>query len=101
MSDDFKPKLQVQLQDAGLQLTSADFGYHATDLYIRARPGVVQWLVHNYEFWNIVTPFTCPVEDPALRALGVRELWLDVPFAGFWPNDNPNNRMISHATQCD
>lgn len=95
----------MQLQDAGLQLTSADFDYYATDLYVRARPGVVRWLVHNYEFWNIVTQFTCPVNDPELQAMGVRELWLDVPFAGIWPNDNSssnhNNRMISHASQHD
>ena len=99
MSSEFRPKLQIELQDAGLQLTSEDFGYHATDLYVRARPGVVRWLVNNYEFWNIVTRFTCPVNDPALQAMGVRELWLDVPFAGFWPNDNPNNRMNTHEPE--
>ena len=84
-----KPKLQRQIQAALPHMQDEDFDYHATDLYIRARPGVVRWLTHNYEFWTQVTGFrsNIPYNDPELRQLGIRELWLDVPFAGYWPND--------------
>jgi hypothetical protein len=82
-----KPELQQRLQEALLPMRDDDFSYHATDLYVRARPGVEQWLIRNYEFWTNVTRFTSKVDDPELKKLGVRELWLDIPFAGFWPND--------------
>jgi hypothetical protein len=82
-----KPELQQRIQDALPQMRDEDFDYHATDLYVRARPGLVRWLIQNYEFWTNVTRFTCKVNDPELQRLGVRELWLDIPFAGYWPND--------------
>lgn len=82
-----KPELERQLREAFPQLTDEDFDYHATDLYVRARPDVVKWLVNNYQFWKNITRFRCPVSDPELNAIGVRELWLDIPFAGYWPGD--------------
>jgi hypothetical protein len=89
-----KPELQQRMQEA-LPLQDSDFDYHATDLYVRARPGVVQWLIRNYEFWTNVTRFTSEVDDPELKKLGVRELWLDIPFAGFWPNDKRVKRVMT------
>lgn len=86
-----KPELQERIQAALPFMQDDDFDYYATDLYVRARPGVVQWLVRNYEFWTNVTRFTCPVSDPELQEIGVRELWLDVPFAGYWLNDRKTN----------
>ena len=82
-----KPELQQQIQNALPQMQDEDFDYHATDLYVRARPGVVQWLIENYEFWANVTLFICKVDDPELQKLGVLDIWVDIPFAGYWPND--------------
>ena len=67
-----KPELQQQIQNALPQMQDEDFDYHATDLYVRARPGVVQWLIKNYEFWSNVTLFICKVDAPELQKLGVR-----------------------------
>ena len=42
-----KPELQQRIQDALPQMRDEDFDYHATDLYVRARPGLVPWLIQN------------------------------------------------------
>jgi len=68
--------LQKQLLRAGLGLTDADFDHHASDLYVRAHPGVMGWLKNNYKWAKNVTLFW---DDEGNK-------WLEVPFAyePFW-----------------
>jgi hypothetical protein len=66
--------LQEQLTAAGLGLTDADFdrhGYKYPDLYVRAKPGVWNWLQANYRW-----PANCS------HFLSDGEVWIDIPFAG-------------------
>lgn len=91
-----KPELQERIQAALPFMQDDDFDYYATDLYVRVRPGVVEWMIKNYEWWTNVTRFTCDVNHPKLQEAGVRELWLDVPFAGYWPNDKTNEQKVKN-----
>ncbi len=76
-----KPELQKRLQEA-LGLEDADFGYHATDLYVVAKAGVREWLKANYEFWGIVETF---VSQKGSNWNGEGKRCFDIPFAGYWP----------------
>lgn len=75
-----KPELQKQLQDA-LGLADDDFGYHESDLYVLAKPGVREWLKTNYEFFSIVTGFRSQKGSSFDGAMAY-----DIPFAGYWPS---------------
>lgn len=69
--------LKERLLNAGLGMTEDDFDVWQSDLYVRAKPGVREWLKKNYEWWVNVTRFrSCRNGDP----------WFDVPFANehFW-----------------
>lgn len=82
------PELQQRLMDADLGLTDQDFGHHASDLYVVAKPGVREWLKANYEFHVNVTTFKGNPEATDWNGAG--KLCLDVPFAGYWPK-HPNH----------
>jgi hypothetical protein len=87
-----KPELQQRLQAADLGLEDADFAYHATDLYVVAKAGVIEWLRRNYEHFSNITTFVSPegsgwngakrIEGPGIK---IPVLCLDIPFAGHWP----------------
>ena len=79
-----KPLLQTQLEYALPELNDEDFGYYETDLHVRCTPRVLQWLEDNYEFFPNITSFYTEL-DGSLSNLGVAERWLDIPFAGKWP----------------
>lgn len=70
-----KPELQQRLQSA-LGLPDDAFDYHATDLYVKALPQVLQWLREHYPHFSNVVVFKSQLDGKA---------WLDVPFAGRWP----------------
>ena len=88
-----KPELQQRLMAAGFGLEDADFAYHATDLYVVAKPGVREWLQKNHPNPENITGFTSQEGsgwNGAKRIdLGfgykVAPLCLDIPFAGHWP----------------
>lgn len=69
-------ELEKKLREE-LGLVDSDFGYYATDLYVRATDEVVLWLKKNFQFFTNVTMFQ-DCED--------NTLWLDVPFQGRWKN---------------
>jgi len=77
-----KPALQTRLQAVpALNLEDADFAYHATDLYVVSKPGVVIWLKANYQFFNQVTSFISPKDS---EWNGAGKECLEIPFAGQW-----------------
>ena len=76
-----KPELEQRLREAFPTLTDDDFGYHATDLYVRWTPEVRDWLRKNYEWDKNISTFTSQID---------KKLWLDIPFAGYWPR-HPNH----------
>lgn len=49
--------LKEHLLSANLGLTESDFGSHATDLYVLAKPGVYKWLKENHPYFGNVTRF--------------------------------------------
>jgi len=65
--------LKQQIQNAIPELNNDNFGGHASDLYIRARPIVLQWFFKNYKFFKQCTTFTDYNND----------LWIEVPFGRF------------------
>lgn len=71
-----KPALQIRLQEA-LGLPDSDFSYHATDLYVVARPGVKEWLREHYEFPRNVERFV-GAKGSEWEGLPC----FDIPFAG-------------------
>ncbi len=71
-----KPELERQLREAFPDLTDDDFGYHATDLYVRWSAPVREWLRKNYRWNSNITGFTSQLDGKP---------WLDIPFAGYWP----------------
>ena len=79
-----KPLLQQQLECAFPELNENDFAYHHTDLYVRCTPQVEAWLEEYYDFSCNITTFDVPLKGE-LANLGVVERWLDIPFAGPWP----------------
>lgn len=88
MTTSERPELERRLREAFPGLSDNDFGYYATDLYVKAVPGIIEWLRENYRFFGNITLFI-PQDggkslSPDLRALGITEVWLDVPFAGRW-----------------
>jgi hypothetical protein len=74
-----KPDLQEKLQ-AALDLNDDDFGYHATDLYVLIKPGVIEWLKKNYQFFYNIRSFIGNEGHPTFGG----KLALDIPFAGKW-----------------
>lgn len=76
-----KPELQKQLQDA-LGLADEDFGYHESDLYVLAKPGVLEWLKANYKFFSNIQRFWSQKECSWKGAMA-----FDIPFGGYWPNE--------------
>jgi len=71
------------LNDAGLGLVESDFDSHYSDLYVRAKPGVLAWLRDNYEFYGNVRTFVPepgtswnPDPNPLYSPVA-----LDIPFA--------------------
>lgn len=72
--------LEQQLREAFPQLTDADFGHHASDLYVVAYPFVGEWLRKNYEFWSNVETFTGQVGS---GWNGAGRLCYDIPFANW------------------
>ena len=75
------PELQQRLMDAELGLVEDDFSYHATDLYVVAKPGVREWLKANYEFFSNITGFR---SQEGSDWNGAGKFCFDIPFAGNW-----------------
>ena len=75
-----KPELQQQLQAADLGLEDADFGYHATDLYVVAKPGVSEFLRAKG-----ITTFQGFVSQEGSDWNGAGKFCYDIPFRGNWP----------------
>jgi len=73
-----KPELQTRLQEA-LGLADDDFAYHATDLYVLAKPGVLEWLTANYDHAANIQRFV-----GAAGTAWAGQPALDIPFAGNW-----------------
>jgi hypothetical protein len=73
-----KPELQTRLQEA-LGLADSDFAYHATDLYVLAKPGVHEWLKVNYAHFANVRGFM-----GAKGSAWAGQAAYDIPFAGNW-----------------
>ena len=82
-----KPELEQQLRNAGLDLGDGDFAYHATDLYVVAKPGVREWLKANFEYFSSITGFT---SQKGSDWNGAGKLCYDIPFQGYWPK-HPNH----------
>ena len=72
--------LKQRLQ-AELGLEESDFETHESDLYVLAKPGVLEWLKKNHEFFENVRPFT-----GAAGSAWAGEYAFDIPFANqeFW-----------------
>jgi hypothetical protein len=66
--------LKEQLMQALPALTDEDFSNHETDLYVKAKPGVYNWLKKNYQFANNVRFFIGEGDWEGQPAL-------DIPFA--------------------
>jgi hypothetical protein len=80
MSVEFEPsELKLQLQ-AALGLSDDDFGYHATDLYVLDKPGVMDWLKKNYRYPSSIKRFIGNEGHPTFGGKSA----LDIPFAGVW-----------------
>lgn len=69
--------LKARLMEAIPELQESDFGFHASDLYVRGYPKVIQWLVRNYRFYRQITSFI-----GAEGSDWAGKLCLDIPFAG-------------------
>jgi hypothetical protein len=69
--------LKSRLMAAIPELTEQDFGYHATDLYVRCYPVVLQWLYRNYEFYKQISTFV-----GAKGSDWEGKLAIEIPFAG-------------------
>lgn len=72
-----KPEMQVKMQ-AELGLEDDDFAYHATDLYVVAKPGVLDWIKKNY-------PNARPegfLSQEGSNWNGAGKLCYDIPFHG-------------------
>lgn len=76
------PELQQRLMDANLGLNENDFGHYATDLYVLAKAGVLEWLKANYEFFQNARYFASNPESSWKGALAI-----EIPFAGYWPTN--------------
>jgi hypothetical protein len=50
--------LKQQLLAANLELTEKDFSAHASDLYVKNKAGVKDWLLANYILPENITHFT-------------------------------------------
>lgn len=74
--------LETKLREAFPQLTDADFGHHATDLYVVAYPFVLEWLETNYEHFGNIKAFKGEGDWN-----GAGTICLDIPFAGTWPQE--------------
>lgn len=72
-----KPSPLKQKMQTDLGLPETDFDYHATDLYVRWSPAVQEWLQTNYAFNGNVSAFVSQIDN---------RMWLDIPFAGNWPD---------------
>lgn len=76
-----KPEIQQRLQ-AELGLEDGDFAYYATDLYVVAKPGVLEWIKTNY-------PNVRPegfVSQEGSNWNGAGKHCYDLPFRGNWPD---------------
>ena len=71
--------LEKSLRKAFPFLTDADFGYHATDLYVLFYPDVFAWLKKNHEFPQQILTFEGQGDWQGKTAI-------EIPFAGKWPN---------------
>lgn len=72
----YNDNIKTELLNAGLHLTDDDFGTHESDLYVLSRPGVVNWLKTNYQWWCNVTEFV-----GAAGTDWAGKIVLDLPFA--------------------
>ena len=77
------PELQQRLMDAELGLEANDFAYHASDLYVVAKPGVKEWLDKNLTNPKNVTGFT---SQEGSNWNGAGKWCYDIPFMGYWPD---------------
>ena len=78
-----KPELQARLQEA-LGLEDADFAYHATDLYVVNKPGVLEWLTEHHPHPENIGHFA---GQEGADWNGAGKACLDIPFFGNWPTD--------------
>lgn len=76
------PELQQRMMDE-LGLSERDFGGHATDLYVVAKPGVHEWLKENHKFPENITSF---IGQKGSDWNGAGVQCFDIPFAGNWPS---------------
>lgn len=75
------PELQQKMMDE-LGLEEKDFGHHATDLYVVAKPGVREWLNKSLQNPGNVTAFT---GQSGSDWNGAGKQCFDIPFMGNWP----------------
>lgn len=75
-----RPLKRRLLEAEDLALSEDDFSRHCSDLYVVNRPGVVNWLRLNYEFFTSVTSFVSPAGSDWN---GAGRLCLDIPFAAW------------------
>lgn len=86
-----KPELQTKLMAAIPALTDADFDYHASDLYVVAKPGVREWLQANNQSSTVFTAKAG--HDWAGKHC------FDIPFGGYWPDrERAEHRERMEAT---
>ena len=59
MAYDENKSLEENLMDAGLGLVESDFGFRefASDLHVKSKPGVLEWLKANYKWYSQIKHF--------------------------------------------
>jgi hypothetical protein len=89
------PELQARMMEAGLGLVADDFAYHASDLYIVAKPGVREWLAANLKHPRNVTTFRSQ-EGSGWNGAG--KLCFEVSFMGLWKKHKDKPRLSARYT---
>ena len=92
MAYDENKSLEENLMDAGLGLVESDFGFRefASDLHVKSKPGVLEWLKANYKWYSQIKHFIgADGSDWAGQPA------LDIPFANarYWRAKQRANSM--------
>lgn len=80
-------------------LTEKHIGYHESDLYVVAIPGVREWLNQNYKYASNITEFIGSGSPDEWEGTG--KTCLDIPFAGFGVGPGQNHQILNkpHTTR--